>query len=107
MTALTTGGFGGFDVFLKDTQRGFLRIHTDLVQINVPISSIRRDELIFANGGIDRRIRIFRLPDFNNHTQVKLERNYPIIKGRDNAFYVRVTFEDGQVAWSSSTYIID
>ncbi len=106
-TALTTGGFGGFDSFLQDPSTGTLRIRTNLVEQTIPVASIGRDDLIFANGGIDRRIRVFRLPDANPHLQITLERHFSVCNDRDNAFYVRVTFEDGHVAWSSPIYIIN
>ncbi len=50
--ALTTGGFGGFDALLEDGQAGTLKIDTALIQEEIPIKDIGRDELIFANGGI-------------------------------------------------------
>ena len=62
--------------------------------------------MIFANGGIERRIRIFRLPDVNPHTSAEIERELELHSDRDNAFYVRVTFEDGHYAWSSPIYLI-
>ena len=72
--ALTTGGFGGFDAMLEDPQAGTLKIDTALVKEDIAIKDIGRDELIFANGGIDRRFRIFRLPDENPHYTATLER---------------------------------
>ncbi|MDH5356889.1 MAG: DUF3604 domain-containing protein, partial [Gammaproteobacteria bacterium] len=68
--ALTTGGFGGFDAVLEDSESGVLKIDTALVKEEIAIKDIGRDELVFANGGIDRRIRIFRLPDENPHKSV-------------------------------------
>ncbi len=106
-TALTTGGFGGFDALLTNPSTGTLKIQTNLVKQEIPVSSIGRDEQVFSKGGIDRRIRIFRLPDVNAHFRISLERDFSVYKNHDNAFYVRVTFEDGNVAWSSPIYIID
>jgi hypothetical protein len=103
--ALTTGGFGGFDAVLKDSQTGTLTIDTALVKQEIPIKDIGRDELIFANGGIDRRIRVFRLPDENPHHTVTIERRIKLDDNRDNALYVRVTHEDGHFTWSSPIYI--
>jgi hypothetical protein len=103
--ALTTGGFGGFDAVLEDPDAGILKIDTALVQQEIAIRDIGYDELVFANGGIDRRIRIFRLPDDNPHRAVTLERRIKLVDGRDNALYVRVTHEDGHFAWSSPIYI--
>ncbi len=105
-TALTTGGFGGFDAMLDDARAGTLRIDTALVSETIAIADIGRDELVFANGGIDRRIRVFRLPDDNPHCSVTLARRIALRDDRDNALYVRVTHEDGHYAWSSPVYIV-
>jgi hypothetical protein len=104
-TALTTGGFGGFDAWLEDPHAGTLKIDTALVQEEIAVESIGYDEMIFANGGIDRRIRVFRLPDDNPHKVVKLERRMKLSEARDNAFYVRITQEDGHFIWSSPIYV--
>jgi hypothetical protein len=90
---------------LRDASAGSLEINTALSQQNIAIDSIGRDELIFANGGIERRIRVFRLPDDNPHRALRIEREIPLLDDRDNALYVRVTFEDGHYAWSSPIYL--
>jgi len=104
-TALTTGGFGGLDAWLEDPHAGTLKIDTALVKEEIAVESIGYDEMIFANGGIDRRIRVFRLPDENPHKVVKLERRMKLSEARDNAFYVRITQEDGHFIWSSPIYV--
>jgi hypothetical protein len=104
-TALTTGGFGGFDALLEHPSSGTLKIDTALVKQEINIADIGRDELIFEKGGIDRRIRIFRLPDVNPHLAVTLERNIRLVDDGDNALYVRITHEDGHYAWSSPIYL--
>ncbi|MDE0309769.1 MAG: DUF3604 domain-containing protein [Acidiferrobacterales bacterium] len=104
-TALTTGGFGGFDAVLKNGRIGQLEIDTQLVNESIAVAQIGRDELIFANGGIDRRIRVFRLPDVNPNNSERLERRIRLHNDRDNALYVRITLEDGHVAWSSPIYV--
>ena len=104
--ALTTGGFGGFEALLRDAKAGTLQIDTALIQERIDIADIGYDELIFENGGIDRRIRVFRLPDTNPHRSLRIERRLALDAARDDAFYVRVTFEDGHYAWSSPIYLI-
>ncbi len=104
-SALTTGGFGGFEAMLQDSSAGKLEIDTALIQQSIEIDSIGRDELIFENGGIERRIRVFRLPDNNPHDAIHIEREISLVDDRDNALYVRVTFEDGHYAWSSPIYL--
>ncbi len=103
--ALTTGGFGGFEAILEDGQAGTLKIDTALIQEEIPIKDIGRDELVFANGGIGRRIRIFRMPDENPHRTATLERRIKLAGDRDNGLYVRITHEDGHFVWSSPIYI--
>ncbi|MBT4042764.1 MAG: DUF3604 domain-containing protein, partial [Rhodospirillaceae bacterium] len=103
--ALTTGGFGGFDAVLADSSTGTLKINTALVNEEISIADIVRDEIIFANGGIDRRIRIFRLPEVNPHFTASVTRRIDLVDDRDNALYVRVTHEDGHFTWSSPIYI--
>ncbi len=104
--ALTTGGFGGFEAVLDDPMAGTLKINTALIKEEIAIKDIGRDEWVFSNGGIDRRIRIFRLPDDNPHYAVNLERRIELADDRDNALYVRITHEDGHFVWSSPIYII-
>jgi len=103
--ALTTGGFGGFDAVLKDRDTGSLRIDTALIQQEIKLRDIGHEELIFENGGIERRIRVFRLPDHNPYNTLKIEREIKLLDQRDNALYVRVTHEDGHYSWSSPIYL--
>ncbi len=104
-TALTTGGFGGFDAWLADPKAGTLSIDTALVQCQIPIADIGMEDTNFDAGGISRRIRVFRLPDDNPHKTLTVERRLPLLDGRDNAFYVCITQEDGHLVWSSPIYV--
>ncbi len=103
--ALTTGGFGGFDAWLGDRDSGTLKIDTALVKEEINVRDIGLEDLGFENGGINRRIRVFRMPDVNPHHHVTLERRLPVLEGRDNAYYVCIVQEDGHFIWSSPTYV--
>jgi len=104
-TALTTGGFGGFDAWLTDSAAGTLSIDTPLVKCELPVANIGREDTIYDAGGIQRGIRVFRMPDENLHTRLNLTRSIPLKSEGDNALYVRVTTEDGHLTWSSPVYI--
>jgi hypothetical protein len=104
-TALTTGGFGGFDAWLADSRSGTLKIDTPLVKCEMPIAEIGSDDRVFLAGGIGRALRLFRLPDDNPHRQLKQTRRIKLKADGDNALYVRVTQEDGHLIWSSPIYI--
>ena len=104
-TALTTGGFGGFDAWLTDPRAGTLRIDTPLVKCEIAVADIGREDMVFDAGGIRRRIRIFRLPDENPYREVKLSRRIALKPAGDNALYVCLTQEDGHLIWSSPIYV--
>lgn len=104
--ALTTGGFGGFDAWLDSSDSGILTIETALINAEIPVDSIGRDDLAYDAGGIGRRIRAFRMPDENPHQRVRLTRRIPLCKGTDNPVYICLTQEDGHRAWSSPIYLI-
>ena len=106
-SALTTGGFGGFDAWLEEGNSGELSIATNLVNETIRIEDIGFNDIVFENGGIDRRIRIFRLPDENTTNSVSISREITLNKNQDNPLYVRVTQEDGHYVWSSPIYMID
>jgi hypothetical protein len=102
---LTTGGFAGFDAWLSDAQTGTLKIDTALVKTEIKVADIGLDDCVFANGGIKRQIRVFRMPDENTYKRVHLERRIALTDDADNALYVCVTQEDGHLAWSSPIYV--
>ena len=103
--ALTTGGFGGFDAWLTDPRAGTLKIDTALVKCEIPVADIGREDRVFEAGGIKRRMRVFRIPDENSHRSLKLERRIRLKDQGDNALYVCLTQEDGNLVWSSPIYI--
>jgi hypothetical protein len=103
--AITTGGFGGFDAWLAEPEAGSLAIETALVQAEIPVKDIGREDLVFEAGGIRRQIRVFRLPEENPHLNLEIERRIPLADDRDNALYVCITLEDGHMIWSSPIYI--
>ena len=104
-SALTTGGFGGFDAWLADPISGSLNIDTALVKCDIKVANIGREDLVFEAGGIKRRMRVFRLPDDNPHRNLKLERRIRLKDAGDNALYVCLTQEDGNLVWSSPIYV--
>jgi hypothetical protein len=104
--ALTTGGFGGFDAWLDDPRSGTLTIDTGLVKTTIDVASIGLEDQVFANGGIKRQIRIFRLPDQNPVHDLRIERRLTLRDDGDNALYVCATQENGHLIWSSPIYVI-
>jgi hypothetical protein len=103
--ALTTGNLGGFDAWLGDPAKGEFVLDTPLVKVTLPLEAIGYDDETIEAGGLDRRVRIFRLPAENRHRGVKIERRIDLRESGDNPLFVRVTQEDGHIAWSSPIYV--
>jgi hypothetical protein len=104
--SMTTGGFSGIDVRLAHPDKGMLHIDTPLIKETIPVASIGMEPQVFENGGIHRRLHVFRLPDENPTRRVKQSIRVPLHKDGDNAIYLRATTEDGFFIFSSPIYII-
>ncbi|WP_431283949.1 DUF3604 domain-containing protein [Humitalea sp. 24SJ18S-53] len=103
---VTTGGAQGFEAILDDAATGTLEIATNLVTASIPVADIGAEDVVFEAGGLGRRLRVFRLPDVNPNTALRLTRTVALRPDADNALFLRAVFEDGCVAWSSPIYLI-
>jgi len=103
--SLTTGGFSGFDMFLRRPEAGRVRLETPLIQFDLKLSRIGMEDTVMEAGGLGRRIRIFRLPDTLEQHSVSFERSLDLASDRDNPLYAKVVQEDGHAAWSSPIYL--
>ena len=105
--SVTTGNFAGFIADLHDGNNGNITLNTALINESVALADIGyEDTVLDASDILPRGIRLFRLPDTNTHTSVRIKRKLTPQSGRDNPFYMRVTLEDGTQAWSSPIYVL-
>ncbi|MFO0991509.1 MAG: DUF3604 domain-containing protein [Hyphomicrobiales bacterium] len=103
--AVTTGNFGGIDFTLADRDAGRLSVATKHIQVETAIADIGLEDMTFEAGGLERRIRLCRLPDRLNKREISLRRPVRLHHDRDTRLFVRVTQEDGHRAWSSPIYL--
>ncbi len=103
--AVTAGNFCGLDIWLKDRNPGRIFIDTPCVKTEIDISEIGFDDLRFDGGGLDRAIRIFRLPDELSDTRMNLTKEFAVRPDGDTRPYIRVTQIDGHRAWTTPLYI--
>ena len=104
---LTTGGFGGIELWLDQASGGELRLNTGPVQMVLPIDEVSGEDTVFEAGGLGRRARVYRLPEENRMLSYVGEAVVPLNETGDNALYVRAVTEDGHLTWSSPVYLID
>lgn len=103
--AVTTGNFGGFDLHLADAAAGRLAIATRHVRADVAIADIGLADTVFEAGGLERRLRLYRLPERLERAAITHRRRVRLRGDGDTRLFVRVTQEDGHRAWSSPIYI--
>lgn len=104
-TAVTTGNFGGFDLWLEERTSGILKIETGPVQVEIDIADIGFEPKTYAAGGIGKALKIYRLPEIMTTTQVRHSLDVAINQNGDTRLYVCITQEDGHQAWSSPIYL--
>lgn len=104
---LTTGGFGGVELWLYEAQGGEIELRTELVKMTLPINEVGIEETRFEAGGLSRRVRVYRLPEENTLLRMQETVDVPLHVAQDDALYVRAVTEDGHLCWSSPIYLID
>ena len=102
---LTTGNFGGFDAWLDEGPSARLEIVTGPVSATLDLTDIGLEDTVLEAGGLERRIRLFRLPAENPCRELARSVRVPLASPGDNPLWVRVTTEDGFNAWSSPVFV--
>lgn len=101
--SITTGGTVGMVLVLEDANAGEVDLRTTQRDLTIDVSTITGTPKTWECGGLEKRIRISRLPEDAPRT-LKRTVSVPLRKGT-NPLYVRVTQEDGHMAWSSPIYV--
>jgi len=103
--SITTGNHAGFDAWL-DGDGGQLSVVTPHGTAALDLAELGIDDRVFDFGGLERRVRIFRLPDHNPTRSWTVSCGVPVRRDRDTPIWVCVTLESGHQAWSSPTYLV-
>ncbi len=103
--AVTTGNYGGIDLWFEDGIAGALSFKTAHVEGTVDLASLGTEPKLFAAGGLGRSVGVQRLPETMKQDRAKLSRPVTVRDTGDTALYVRVQQEDGHRAWSSPIYL--
>ena len=102
--AVTSGNYGGIDLWLNGTG-GRLLAKTKHVGADVQLDELGLEETVFDAGGLDRKMTLQRLPDATDAKKVKHTLMCPVRNDGDTRLYVRVQQFDGHRAWSSPVYL--
>ncbi len=103
--AVTTGNTCGIDLWLGETAGGALEIETKHVAANIGIDDIGIEDIVFDGGGLERMVKVYRLPDAPAVTRMTHSADIAVAESGDTPIFVRVTQVDGHKAWSSPVYL--
>jgi len=105
--AITTGNYGGFDVWLDTNEDVELALETNHGTLSCELAEMGIEDRILDCGGLERKLRIMRLPDKNPHRSLAGEVQIDLTASGDNPVWVCVTTEDGFQAWSSPIFVFN
>jgi hypothetical protein len=103
--AVTTGNYGAIDIWLRHGLDGKIAFETRHVRGRRAIGALGYERHVFSAGGLDRAVKLYRLPEHMTETTIDIRRQIPLREIGDTRIYVRVIQEDGHVAWSSPMYL--
>ena len=103
--AVTTGNYGAIDLWLRMAGEGRISFKTVPVSGEVAIADLGIEPCDFPAGGLDRVVRLQRLPDAMKERRVTLRRRIKVRPNGDTRLYVRAQQEDGHRMWSSPIYL--
>ncbi len=103
--AVTTGNYGAIDLWLAEGLDGALSFRTAPVSGKCAIGELGVEPRVFEAGGLDRAIRLQRLPTVMRELRLSLRRTIAVRPQGDTRLFVRVQQEDGHRMWSSPIYL--
>jgi hypothetical protein len=104
--SVTTGNYAGVDIRLSNADDGQIIIKTPYLDLEFNVRQIGFEDIEFDAGGVGRKLRIFRLPDVNETTSFSFTAEVDLLEAGDSPLYIRLTQENGHLAWSSPIYVV-
>ena len=102
---ITTGNFMGFDVWLDAGPGARVLVTTNHGDLDLALDDIGFEDHVLDAGGLDRRLRVFRLPDDRLGRELSVTPAVRLVHPGDNPIWICVTTEDGYQGWSSPMYL--
>ena len=106
LKTVTTGNRSGLDVTLSDALTGRLKMSCELGEIDVDLATLTPEAMPELTGeGLGRRITLQRRPKQLTETRVRGSFRVGLSVGIERRLYLRVTQDNGHVAWTSPAYV--
>ncbi len=101
---VTTGNYMGYDAWLNGND-GNLTISTNHGELTVALADVGIEDTVLDAGGLERAVRVFRLPDAPLARTITEEIEIDLHDDGDNQIWIGVHTEDGFQGWSSPAYV--
>lgn len=103
--AITTGNFGGLDLWLTETDGAALTLTTPFGTVTMPTADIGIEDVCLDYGGLERAVRLFRMPEDSDAQRLEHTLTVPVAPTGDTPIWLIITTEDGHQAFTSPTYV--
>ncbi|MFW6108066.1 MAG: DUF3604 domain-containing protein, partial [bacterium] len=104
--SITTGGTAGLILTLARPNAGAVELSTAQQTLTRAVRSVGLRPKTWKCGGLRKEVRMLRLPDRGRTRDFAFELPLRDLRPGDNPIYVRVTQEDGHMAWTSPVYVL-
>jgi hypothetical protein len=104
--SITTGGVAGVILSLEKPNAGLVNLDTFQKNVELEIASVALEPKVFKCGGLGKEIEIYRLPNEPESREFSFSLPLDKLYEGDNPIYIRMTQEDGHMAWSSPLYLV-
>ena len=104
--SFTTGTAKGVILTLGKPAQGTIHFNTQVAKMDIDLSDIDIESVVWEFGELEKSVRIARLPDNNDTVSYSFRMPIENLKNGDNPIFIRITQEDGQKAWSSPVYLV-
>ena len=81
------------------------RLNTNNGGMTLKLAELLEQDEVHDAGGLEKQLRVFRLPDDNAHYQIEDTVEIPLHNKGDNPLWMCVTTEDGFQGWSSPVFV--
>jgi hypothetical protein len=102
----TTGGFTGMILELENPSGGTLEIDTLQGSASCEIGLLGLEPGVWKFGGLRKEIKAYRLPDKPGSGEFSFSLPLTGLRPGERAIYIRMTQEDGHMAWTSPIYLV-
>jgi hypothetical protein len=104
--SVTTGGVSGVILALEKPGAGLLEVDTLQKRVECEIASLGLEPKVWDCGGLRKKIQAYRLPDQGRSCEFSFSLPLSGLHAGDNPIYIRMTQEDGHMAWTSPIYLV-